>query len=151
MAAQHEDGLDWCYYIRANQNRRPYELAIKCCSSSGPRALEMFARYLVGEIEGGVSFTSLVPCSVVLPESLGGAKVKVTGNYPFNPNVTIRFDESSGKEFALEFRDPADSQLKVCPNQRPRDRSEQERSRILSCAQELGRQAMRSPWSLSIC
>ena len=113
MAAQHENGLDWCYYIRANQNRRPYELAIKCCSSSGPRALEMFARYLVGEIEGGVSFASLVPCSVVLPESLGRAKIRVMGNYPFNPNVRIRFEESSGKEFALEFRDPADSQLQA--------------------------------------
>lgn len=113
MAAQHEDGLDWCYYIRANQNRRPYELAIKCCSSSGPRALEMFARYLVGEVEGGVSLSSLVPCTTVLPESLGRAKIRVMGSYPFNPSVRIRFEESSGKEFALEFRVPADSQLKA--------------------------------------
>ena len=113
MAAQNQEALDWCYYIRANQNRRPYELAIKCCSSSGPRALEMFARYLIGEVEGGVSLTSLVPCTAVLPESLGRAKIKVMGNYPFNPNVTIRFDNASGKEFSLEFRDPADSQLKA--------------------------------------
>jgi len=112
LAAQHENGLDWCYYYRTNQSRRPYEIAIKCCSSSGPRALEMFTRYLVGEVEGGVSLTSLVPYSVVLPDSLGGAKIRVIGNYPIDPNVKIRIDESSGQEFAVEFRDPADSQLK---------------------------------------
>ena len=112
LAAQHGDGLDWCYYIRTNQERRPYELAIKCCSSSGPRALEMFARYLVGEVEGGVALTSLVPCSVVLPDSLGGAEIRVTGNYPISPNVKIRVEEAAGKEFALEFRDPSGSRLK---------------------------------------
>jgi DUF1680 family protein len=112
LAAHHEDGLDWCYYIRTNQERRPYEPAIKCCSSSGPRALEMFARYLVGEIEGGVAFTSLAPCSVVLPASLGGAAIRVTGNHPVSPNVRIRVEEAGGKEFALEFRDPSGSRLK---------------------------------------
>ena len=112
MAAQAGDGVTWCYYTRANQDRRPYETAIKCCSSSGPRALEMFSRYLVGEVEGGVSLTCLAPCSVVLPDSLGGAKVKVTGNFPISPNITIRFEEASGESFALEFRDPVDSQLK---------------------------------------
>ena len=75
--------------------------------------LQAVAIHMSQEVEDGVSFTSLVPCSVVLPESLGEAKVNVTGNYPFNPNVRIRFDESSGKEFALEFRDPANSQLKA--------------------------------------
>lgn len=113
LAAQHENGVDWCYYVRANQNRRPYETAIKCCSSSGPRALEMFAASLVGEIEDGVAFASLTPCSVVLPERFGQGKIRVTGNYPVNPDVTIRCDESGGEEFAIEFHDPLQSQLKA--------------------------------------
>ncbi len=111
MAAQYGEGVDWCYYYRSNQNRRPYETAIKCCSSSGPRALEMFSHYLIGEIEGGISLTGLVPCSAVLPESCGGASIRVTGNYPITPNVEIRFEDADGKEFSLEFRDPADSRL----------------------------------------
>ena len=112
IAAQHENGQDWCYYIRANQTRRPYEVAIKCCSSSGPRALEMFTRYLVGEVEGGVSLTSLVPCSADLPASTGGARLTVMGDYPADPTMKIRFDKAHGQEFALEFRDPANSTLK---------------------------------------
>jgi DUF1680 family protein len=35
MAAQYPQGLDWCYYLKVNQNRRPYETKITCCSSSG--------------------------------------------------------------------------------------------------------------------
>ena len=48
-----------------------------------------------------------------MTESLGGAKIKVTGNYPLGPNIKIRFDEAGGEEFALEFRDPTDSKLKA--------------------------------------
>ncbi|MGM0489026.1 MAG: beta-L-arabinofuranosidase domain-containing protein [Planctomycetota bacterium] len=112
LAAQHENGLDWCYYTRTNQNRRPYAMGISCCSSSGPRALEMFSRYLVGEVEGGIAITSLVPCSVVLPDSLGGARITVTGDYPVSSGAAVRFEETDGREFALQFREPFGSRLK---------------------------------------
>jgi hypothetical protein len=111
LAAQHEDSFEWCYYIRSNQGQRPYELPIKCCSSSGPRALEMFNHYLVGKVEGGIALMSLVPCSVALPDSLGGARITVTGDYPISSSATVRFDECDGREFALEFREPFGSRL----------------------------------------
>jgi len=112
LAAQYPEGIDWCYYTRANQVRRPYEGAIKCCSSSGPRALEMFSHYLIGEVDGGVSLTSLAPCSAVLPEACGKATIKVTGDYPVSPKAGIRFEQAAGKTFALEFRDPWGARLK---------------------------------------
>ncbi len=112
LAAQYGEGGDeWCYFTRANQNSRPYNDKFHCCASSGPRALEMFSHYLIGEVDGGISLTSLVPCSAVLPDSLGGGKVRVTGNYPRNPNIKIRFEEAHDREFVLEFRNPADSRL----------------------------------------
>ncbi len=79
MAAQYEEGIDWCYFTKANQDYRPFQSNITCCASSGPRALEMFSRHLIGEVDGGVSLTSLVPCSAILPEVFGKAKIKVTG------------------------------------------------------------------------
>jgi len=112
MAAQYREGIDWCYFTVANQDSRPYQAKITCCASSGPRALEMFSRYLVGEVDGGVSLTSLVPCSAILPEAFGKAKIKVTGNYPFSPKVGVRFKEAGDKKFAIEFRDPGDARLK---------------------------------------
>jgi len=111
MAAQHRDGIDWCYFTRANEAYREYSPKITCCASSGPRALEMFSRYLIGEVDGGIALASLVPCSAVLPEAFGKAKIKVTGSYPCSPRVGIRFEEAGGKEFAIEFRDPADARL----------------------------------------
>ncbi len=111
MAAQHRDGIDWCYFTRANEAYRGYSPKITCCASSGPRALEMFSRYLIGEVDGGIALASLVPCSAVLPEAFGKAKIKVTGSYPCSPRVGIRFEEAGGKEFAIEFRDPADARL----------------------------------------
>ena len=38
MAAQYGEGIDWCYYTKANQDSRPYATRISCCASSGPRA-----------------------------------------------------------------------------------------------------------------
>ena len=111
MAAQYPEGIDWCYFTRANEGFRDSKGKITCCASSGPRALEMFSRYLIGEIDGGISLTSLVPCSATLPDSFGKAKIKVTGNYPFNSKIGICFEQANGKNFALEFRDPSDARL----------------------------------------
>lgn len=112
LAAQYgEGGIEWCYFTRANQDSRAYNDKFHCCASSGPRALEMFAHYLIGEVEGGISLANLAPCSAVLPDSLGGAKIKVMGNYPRSPRIKIRLEEAHDKEFAVEFRDPADSRM----------------------------------------
>jgi len=111
MAAQYGEGIDWCYFTKANEDYRLFQGKITCCASSGPRALEMFSRYLIGEVDGGVSLASLVPCSAILPEAFGKAKIKVTGNYPFSPRVGIRFEKAHDKNFALEFRDPGDARL----------------------------------------
>jgi len=111
MAGQYPEGIDWCYFIKANEDCRPFQAKITCCASSGPRALEMFSYYLIGEVDGGVSLTSLVPCSAILPEAFGKAKIKVTGNYTFGSKIGIRFEEADDKNFAVEFRDPDDARL----------------------------------------
>jgi len=111
IAAQYPEGVNWCYYTKANEDRRPFEETITCCASSGPRALEMFSRYLIVQVDGGVSLTTLTPCSATLPEKFGNAKINITGNYPFNSSVVIRFEKANDKNFALEFRTPADADL----------------------------------------
>jgi len=111
VAAQYREGIGWSYFTKANTDHLPFRDHITCCASSGPRALEMFSRHLIGEVDGGVSLTSLVPCSAILPEAFGKAKIKVTGNYPFSPRVGIRFEKADDKKFDLEFRDPGDARL----------------------------------------
>lgn len=107
LAAQFGKGIDWCYYTKANQDKLRFEDRISCCASSGPRALEMFSQYLVGETNGTLSFATLSPSSV----KFGNAKIKVTGNYPVDQKATITFGQASGKKFPVEFRAPDNSPL----------------------------------------
>jgi uncharacterized protein len=111
MAAQYREGIDWCYFTKANEDHRPFQDKITCCASSGPRALEMFSHYRIGEWDSGISLASLVPGSAILPASFGQAKIRITGNYPFNSKIGIRFEEAGAKRFALEFRDPGAARL----------------------------------------
>jgi DUF1680 family protein len=111
IAAQYPEGINWCYYTKADAESQPYEPKITCCASSGPRALEVFARHLVGEAAGALSFASLVPCRAALSEAFGHAKIRIEGSYPVAPFAAIRFEQASGKTFPVEFREPAGAHL----------------------------------------
>ena len=111
LAAQRKEGVDWCYYTRANEEYRPYQSKITCCASSGPRALEMFSHYLIGQVDGGVSFAGLAPCNAILPEAFGRAQIKVMGDYPVSSRAVIRFEQADGRDFAIEFKDPCGARL----------------------------------------
>jgi len=111
LAAQRKEGVDWCYYTRANEEYRPYQSKITCCASSGPRALEMFSHYLIGQVDGGVSFAGLAPCNAILPEAFGRAQIKVMGDYPVSSRAVIRFEQADGRDFAVEFKDPCGARL----------------------------------------
>ena len=112
MASQFGEGIDWCYYTKANEKERPFEDRISCCASSGPRALEMFSHYLIGEIDGGISLASLTPSSATLPKKFGNARIRVTGNYPLSPKAAIVFEKASGKKFDVEFAGPGNAPLR---------------------------------------
>jgi DUF1680 family protein len=111
IAAQCKEGIGWAYYTRANQGFQPFESKITCCASSGPRALEMFARHVIGQIDGGISLASLVPCKATLSDASGQARIKVTGHYPVDPSAEIHIEHATGKKFAMEFRDPWGARL----------------------------------------
>jgi DUF1680 family protein len=111
LAAQYGEGLDWCYFTTANQSSRRYESRITCCASSGPRALEMFSQYLVGEMEDGITLSSLVPGTLSLPSKFGQARITITGGFPLKPRMEIRFDTANDKTFLISFRIPRGTRL----------------------------------------
>ena len=111
IAAQNKEGIDWSYFTKANQDNRPFEARLSCCASSGPRALEMFSHYVIGQADDAVSFASLIPCSASLSEAFGNAKIKVTENFPVSGKVGIHFEQADGRNFSLEFKDPLGARL----------------------------------------
>ncbi len=111
LAAQNHEGIDWCYFTKANSQRKPFEARITCCASSGPRALEAFASRLIGEVDGAISLASLTPCQVTLSDDFGNALIRVKGDYPIRPSARILFVEAKGKAFGVEFREPFGARL----------------------------------------
>lgn len=112
MTAQHKEGRDGTYFLILNTQRNGYQAQMNCCNSSRPRAFEEYARHRVGIIDGGLSFSSLMPGLVDIPAELGGGKLVVSGNCPVVPNATIKFEQTAGKKFAVEFCAPGNADLK---------------------------------------
>jgi DUF1680 family protein len=111
MTGQHKEGLDGTYFMVFNRGREWSSSQMNCCNSSRPRAFEEYARHRVGIIEGRLSFSSLMPGHVDIPAELGGGKLVVSGNSPVAPNATIKFEQTAGKKFAVEFCAPWNTDL----------------------------------------
>jgi uncharacterized protein len=104
--AQSPNGIDWAYYTPPNCSRRDYKGELHCCGSSGPRALEMYARHLVGTAGGVVTINTYLP----LGGEIEGAEpegISIAGNYPFENRATLAFDLDSEAEFAVDFVRPS--------------------------------------------
>ena len=104
IGAQSPNGTDWAYFTMPNQPQRGYKNDITCCASSGPRALEMYARHVSGISNGVVVINSYVPMTVPLAGVIGGkGKLIVEGNYPFEEEITIKADIPEPVELALDL------------------------------------------------
>ena len=103
---QHADGIRWCNYTVPNHARADYVDGMNCCASSMPRAMEMVAGHLVGEIDGHLSIGTLAPCTVVLGEAFGGGNLVVESDFPADPRAEIRFQPLNPRAYSCEFRLP---------------------------------------------
>ncbi len=107
FGAQAPDGTNWAYFTQPNCSYRKYESKIHCCASSGPRALEMYARHLAGEAGGALSINSYLPLSAKLTDSATPVRgLSIEGAYPFEDRATLELDLASAEEFAVDFRLP---------------------------------------------
>ena len=103
---QHADGIRWCNYAVPNKSRADYVDTMNCCASSMPRAMEMVAGHLVGEIDGHLSIGTLAPCTVALREAFGNGDLVVDSDFPADPRAEIRFQPLNPRTYTCEFRLP---------------------------------------------
>src|SRR4029079_4119345 len=93
LGAQSPNGNDWAYHSMLNMSTRGYEDEITCCASSGPRALELYARHLVGATKDGIVVNSYVPTSVSLNNDVAAnGRIVIEGNYPLSPEALVRLE-----------------------------------------------------------
>jgi len=108
MGAQSPNGKDWAYHSMLNMPNRGYDDAITCCASSGPRALELYARHLICEANDRLVVNSYVPGVAPLDGASGlSGHIVVQGRYPFAPECTMRLELRAPATFAVDFRLPA--------------------------------------------
>jgi DUF1680 family protein len=108
LGAQSPNGNDWAYHSMLNMPARGYEDQITCCASSGPRALELYARDLVGSTVDGLVINSYAPSAVTFDHKAGGAgRVVIEGDYPLAAEATIRLKLAKPATFVIDFRLPA--------------------------------------------
>ncbi|MDO8543606.1 MAG: glycoside hydrolase family 127 protein [Opitutaceae bacterium] len=108
LGAQSPNGNDWAYHSMLNMPDRGYEDTITCCASSGPRALEVFARHLVCASKDAVIINSYVPVVVSLARLVGQpGTVIIEGGYPFAAESRLRFDLPAPTVLTVDFRLPA--------------------------------------------
>ncbi len=108
LGAQSPNGNDWAYHSMLNMPARGYEDAITCCASSGPRALELFARYLVCTSRDGLVVNSYVPAVVPLARLIGQpGRIILQGGYPFAAECSVRLDLPAPATLTIDFRLPA--------------------------------------------
>ncbi len=108
---QYSDGIEWCYYTKPNESKPPFVTNFHCCGSSEPRGLEMFSSHLAGEINKNLSINTLFPSTIQLSKQFGGGNLKIEGNFPIDPSAKIHLNTKTDKNFTLEFRIPANTNL----------------------------------------
>lgn len=116
LAVQAPDGVSWTTHPPVNAASRDFSARLSCCASSGPRALETFARHVVGVREGALVLNSYLPLEAAT--SLGA--VKVEGTYPSGNEVKITLQPAQKGEFAVELAPPFGSgSIRVRVNGKP--------------------------------
>jgi hypothetical protein len=103
--AQAPDGIGWSTHPPANAPARGYVQGLDCCASSGPRALEMMGRHLVGATADAVSIASYLPSVTMIPSR--GLKLCIRGNYPFDSRVSVTFEMANPGAFPVDFSLPS--------------------------------------------
>jgi uncharacterized protein len=109
---QHADGMKWCYYTAPNEAEPEYVERIHCCASSMPRALEMVANHLIGQIDGHLSINTVSPCTAELTERFGGGRLVIRSEFPREAVTEVCFETTTCASYVCEFRLPARVALK---------------------------------------
>jgi len=121
LAAQHPDGIKWCYYTHMEGNHyvpakggdwwtMGYSNAIHCCGSNGPRAIALIPTfaYLTGKDKLAINLYE----TSTFRTSVNGIPVVVSQqtNYPWDGQITINLEVEQATEFDLQLLIPSFAQ-----------------------------------------
>ncbi|MEW6745337.1 MAG: beta-L-arabinofuranosidase domain-containing protein [Planctomycetota bacterium] len=107
LAAQRPTGEAWCYYTPL-EGRKPYDDAITCCLSSGPRGVALLPWSALGEGPDGVRIHLYEPGLYRLDDGPQGERwIEIGTDYPYDGTVHVRVRGKGVVTQRLGFRVPA--------------------------------------------
>ncbi len=107
VAAQADDGNDWCYFT-ALRGRKAFRSEVNCCHSSGPRGVALIPTVFYGRTKEGVRVNLYGPSRfrTEVPAA-GSVEVIQKTSYPAEGRVDITFQCARPARFPLELRIPS--------------------------------------------
>lgn len=115
LAAQHPDGIQWCYFTTMG-GRKGFGPRVHCCGSSGPRAIAMIPSIAYMSRPEGVTI-NLYETST-FRGTVGDSSVSIsqTTDYPWSGQVSVDVTVDQPTQFGLQLLIPdfaANAQVQV--------------------------------------
>ncbi len=110
LAAQHPDGIDWCYFTTMEGSKKAKEWGFSgtmhCCGSSGPRAIALIPTFAYMTGKGKLAI-NLYETST-FRANVNGTPVVVhqQTNYPWDGRIAIDLEVEKPAEFDLQLLVP---------------------------------------------
>ena len=106
LAAQLPSGESLCYFTPL-MGSKPYDRGCNCCTSSGPRGINLVTTFAYATAPGAVIVNLYEPST--LATTVSGVPVKITQQtrYPLDGKVVLTVDPQQAVQFDLRLRIPA--------------------------------------------
>ena len=106
LAAQRDDGAEWCYYTPLVGNK-PMTPAVHCCSSSGQRGVALAPSIAFATNTEGITVNFYETAEAHLPSPSGQkVRVRVTSPYPGPGPAKLSLTLQQPERFAVQLRIP---------------------------------------------
>ncbi|MBE7560471.1 glycoside hydrolase family 127 protein [bacterium] len=105
LAAQHPDGLLWCYFTPL-EGRKPYAREMNCCGSSGIRGIELMRQFAVMEGSDALVVNLYENCEYRTRMSGVPVTLTMATQYPWDGTVAVTVKAERPATFTLKLLIP---------------------------------------------
>ena len=107
LAAQQEDGMQWCYYTTLRYWKHFSIGPTRCCFWSGPRGIAMLPELCFAKADGRLYVNLYEDCRAGFERNGARVGIEISGGYPRCFDVEIRVSVEKEAEFDLILRIPS--------------------------------------------
>jgi len=106
LAAQHQDGINWCYFTTMTGDKKAFTKARHCCGSSGPRAIALIPQMIYMTAKDALAVN--IYETSTFKGDINGVSVTVQQNtdYPWDGDISMTIEVDRPVKFDLQLLVP---------------------------------------------